>query len=132
MLRETGTLPGCWVEGEPKEDGFYLTRWEKNGNVWWFLFECCRDERGMVFYCDGWGGSRQWDQTMYRMGVITHHCAPTAENFDQVVKSLKPHTFNRERRKFVEDAQKKAIKNAESKTMCQGIGPPSPKPRSPL
>lgn len=101
MLRDQGHIADCWIVGVPKKDGFYLTRWEKNGNAWWYLFECCNFE-GHMLYCDGYGGSRQWDQSMYRLGSITHHCEMTPQNFEKIINSIRPFKFDKNKWKYIE------------------------------
>ena len=83
----------CWIPGEPKEAGLFLIRIENCGNIWYSFNECrpsgLRPAR-MIYY-DSIGGN--YASNAFR-GKLTHHCKATAENFDSILKTLKPHIFN--------------------------------------
>lgn len=101
MLREINDIPAsCWIEGEPTKEGLYLTRWNRQGNFWFYLFEC-KFVDGRIMYLNHSGGNYKNDPALrIDCGQLTHHCNATVNNFLLLTNSLYDHKFNMEKYKY--------------------------------
>jgi|SRR5581483_11232138 len=107
MLREIDDKPApCWIVGEPKKSGLFLTRWDYLGTAWFWLFESVMDDilpererRGRPFLFDNRGADYAFNIRTTN-GKLTHHCEATPENFAMIVESLAHYTYDENERKF--------------------------------
>ena len=114
-------IADCWIPGEPKEAGYYLTRWQAEGHQpWIYLFEIrffdeIQSLKGLTMYMDATGGNAKFDRQLSRFGKPTHYCLPTAENFGKVYAAhLVEHEEHRERvRLFMEELDAKRAKESK-------------------